>query len=275
MQPSVDSQVVPTADRVELREEMLVAVVGDDYPPDQIREAVELLANNEGKFPRGGRALPPPLTFAVQRARLIEAMLTAASELGYYNLTVDDVVKRAAISPRAFYVHFKGKEQCFMAAFDVAAARLWARLDRAVLQTDGDWRDRLRAALEELLSFLALEVDVARTLIVAARVVPNAPTRQDELRARLAAGIDASVAKDLGESPITTAAIGVVGGLEALLYAHLHSNELADPVFYLPELMYFAVCAYAGPVEALEELEAATTRYHRSHSEGPTSNERR
>ena len=60
----------------------------------------------------------------MQRERLIAAMLRAASELGYRDTNVQDVIERAGVSRPTFYEHFANKEDCFLAAFDTTAARL-------------------------------------------------------------------------------------------------------------------------------------------------------
>ena len=67
----------------------------------------------------------------MQRERLIAAMLTAASELGYRETNVQDVIERAGVSRPTFYEHFANKEDCFLAAFDTSAARLRDRIAAA------------------------------------------------------------------------------------------------------------------------------------------------
>ena len=87
-------------DRIQLSREMLRAAVGDGWPTAQVDAAAELLANSDGKFPSGARKLPSDLVSAVQRERLIAAMLKAAAELGYRQATVQDVIDRAGVSRR-------------------------------------------------------------------------------------------------------------------------------------------------------------------------------
>ena len=114
---------------------------------------MELLAGSEGKFPSGVRRLPSDLVSAVQRERLLVAMLRAASELGYRETNVQDVIDRAGVSRPTFYEHFANKEDCFLAAFDTtrrAPARARRRGGRRRAATD--WRDRLRFGLEALLA---------------------------------------------------------------------------------------------------------------------------
>jgi len=239
---------------------MLRAAVGDGWPAAQVDAAAELLANSNGKFPSGARKLPSDLVSAVQRERLIAAMLKAASELGYRQATVQDVIDRAGVSRPTFYEHFANKEDCFLAAFDTTAMRLRDRIDAAAEKGGANWRDRLRFSLEELLHFVSHEPDAARALIVEARAASaEALLRRDGLLDYFAVCVDTLVRDHLPQttnhSEITAA--GVVGGIEALLYARLNKGEVDDVDALLPSLMYFAVLPYEGHEAASKELAVA------------------
>jgi AcrR family transcriptional regulator len=239
---------------------MLRAAVGDGWPAAQVDAAAELLANSNGKFPSGARKLPSDLVSAVQRERLIAAMLKASSELGYRQATVQDVIDRAGVSRPTFYEHFANKEDCFLAAFDTTAMRLRDRIDAAAEKGGDNWRDRLRFSLEELLHFVGHEPDAARALIVEARAASaDALLRRDGLLDYFAVCVDTLVRDHLPEasnhSEITAA--GVVGGIEALLYARLNKGELDDVDALLPSLMYFVVLPYEGHEVASKELAVA------------------
>jgi AcrR family transcriptional regulator len=248
-------------DRIQLSQEMLVAALGDSWPSAQVDAAIELLASSEGKFPAGIRKLPSDLVSAVQRERLIVAMLKAASELGYRKTNVQDVIDRAGVSRPTFYEHFANKEDCFLASFDTTAARLQERVALAAAQGGDDWRRRLRAGLAALLQFATTEPDAARTLIVEARAASgDAAMRRDELLEHFVACIEAEVRKWRVDAPPCSeiTAAGIVGGIEALLYARLNSGQLDDLDSLLPSLMYFVTLPYAGHAVAGEELAGAS-----------------
>jgi len=247
-------------DRIQLSEEKLVAAIGDQWPEGQVNAAVQLLSSSDGKFPSGVRKLPSDLVSAVQRERLIAAMLRAASELGYRETNVQDVIERAGVSRPTFYEHFANKEACFLAAFDATAARLRDRVAAAVRKGDDNLRDRLRFGLETILHFAATEADAARTLIVEARAASaEAVLRRDDLLDHFADCIDAQVRELLpgvpSYSPVTAA--GIVGGIEALLYSRLNKGELKDFDSLLPSMMYFLVLPFEGHEAASEELAVA------------------
>ncbi len=247
-------------DRIHLSEEKLIAAIGDSWPPAEVDAAVELLSSSDGKFPSGVRKLPSDLVSAVQRERLIAAMLLAASELGYRGTNVQDVIERAGVSRPTFYEHFANKEDCFLAAFDITAARLQERMATAADKGGENWRNRLRFGLETLLHFVATEPEAARTLIVEARAASvEAVLRRDALLDRFASCIDTQVREHFPEapaySPITAA--GIVGGCEALLYSRLNKDELDDLDSLLPSMMYFLVLPYEGHEAASRELAVA------------------
>jgi AcrR family transcriptional regulator len=246
-------------DRVELSQDMLLAALGDSWAPADVSAAAELLSGGEGQFPSGIRSLPADLVSAVQRERLLAAMLRATAQLGYREVSVQDVLERAGVSRPTFYEHFENKEDCFLAAFDSASARLRERLETA--GEDGeDWRQRLRAALEELLRFAAEEPDAAMSLIVDARAAcPPALTRRDELLDHFASCLDSKVRAEAttGPAPSAIAAAGIVGGIEALLYSRLNRGETGGIESLLPSLMYFAVLPYEGHEAASVELALA------------------
>ena len=243
--------------RVQLSQEMLLATIGDRWSPGEVSAAAELLAGGDGQFPSGIRSLPPDLVSAIQRERLLAATLRATAELGYREMSVQDVLDRSGVSRPTFYEHFENKEACFLAALDAAGGRLRTRIASATGAADGSWRDRLRVALEELLRFTAEEPDAAATLVVETRAAcPAALLRRDELLDHFASCLDDQIRADFpkGSMPPAIASAGVVGGIEALLYSRLNREEVENLEELLPSLMYFAVLPFEGPQVASEEL---------------------
>jgi AcrR family transcriptional regulator len=253
----VSFQVPP--DRLQLSPDLLVEAIGDDWPSEQVDAAIELLASAEGRFPSGIRKLPVELVRAVQRERLIVAMLDAAAALGYRETNVQDVIERAGVSRPTFYEHFANKDDCFLAAFDAAARRLRTRV-RTAAASGEDWRGSLRLSLAAVLAFAAAEPQTARTLIVEARAAsPEATRRRMDLIDGFAACLDAT-ARDLLPhppdcSPLTAG--GVIGGVESVLYARLCRGIPEQLETLLPSLMYFAVLHYEGREAASQELAPA------------------
>jgi AcrR family transcriptional regulator len=274
-------------DRALLNREMLTsaigAAIGDRWSTSEVAAAAELLIETDGQFPKRIKDLPPDLSDlmaavqregkgsgpgpkrvgrlpselvkAVQRERILAAMLRAIAEIGYHDVRVQHVLDLAGVSRPTFYEQFKDKEDCFLAAFDAAAKRLRDRIEAAVGDGGPHWRDRVRMGVEELLRFIAAEPDAARTLIVESRGAGAVGVlRHDDLFEHFARCIDAQVHDELPEAPSEIAADGVVGGIASVLSARLNRDELDDLDSLLPSLMYFAVLPYAGHEAAVEEL---------------------
>lgn len=236
-------------DRIKLSQETLLAAIGDDWPPEQVQAALELLANSSGKFPSGVRKLPSELIRTIQRERLIVAMLNAAAELGYLETNVQDVIDRAGVSRPTFYEHFSNKEDCFLAAFDSSAERLRKKVAAAAGKGGDVWRDRVRFALEALLRFAGREPDTARTMVVEARAASATAVRRrvelmDDFARCLQAEADELLPGDRAQTAVT--ASGIVGGVESLLYSRLCKHEYDQLEALLPSLMYFVVLPYEG-----------------------------
>lgn len=246
-----------SVDRIQLSQETLLAAIGDDWPPEQVEAALDLLADSSGQFPSGVRKLPSDLIRAIQRERLIIAMLNAAADLGYLGTNVQDVIDRAGVSRPTFYEHFSNKEDCFLAAFDTSAGRLRKMVEAAGEEGGNVWRDRVRLGLGALLSFASREPDIARTLVVEARAASTAAVRRRvELLDDFAECLDSQARKLLpkGRSQTALTALGIVGGVESLLYSRLCKEEYDQLESLLPTLMYFVVLPYEGHEAAAEEF---------------------
>ncbi len=242
-------------ERIQLSQETLLAAIGEDWPAEQVEAALELLANSSGKFPSGVRKLPSDLIRAVQRERLIIAMLSAAADLGYLETNVQDVIDRAGVSRPTFYEHFSNKEDCFLAAFDTSAERLRKKIEAAARKGGAVWRDRVRFGLETLLRFAMREPNTARMMVVEARAASaTAVRRRVELMDHFAECLDSQAHELLPArgSHTRLTASGIVGGVESVLYSRLCKQEFAQLESLLPSLMYFVVLPYEGHEAAVE-----------------------
>ncbi len=88
-------------------------------------------------------------------------------ERGPGAVTVAHVVARSGLSRRTFYELFRDREDCFLAAFDVAIARA-AESVLPAYETPGKWRERIRAGLEAALCFLDAEPELGYLCVVGA-----------------------------------------------------------------------------------------------------------
>jgi AcrR family transcriptional regulator len=205
----------------------------------------------------------------IQRARILGAMTEVASERGAANVTVAHVVARSGVSRRTFYELFDDREACFLAAFDAAAARIAAHVVPSY-EGEARWRDRIRAALAELLEFLDEEPEGGRLCIVESLA---AGPRALERRARVVEIVKHALDEGHGETkgaraPPPLTAEGVIGAVSSVLHARLteakpaprsgssvtgsSSGSFAE---LLGPLMGMIVLPYEGMAAATREVE--------------------
>jgi AcrR family transcriptional regulator len=118
-----------------------------------------------GALAEGPARLPAGEVAASQRRRLLAAMVAAAAEKGYVNVSVADVVGRARVSRASFYEQFPGKADCFIAAFHACTDHLVGTL-RAALPDHRPPRERLHAFFVNYFGALASFPEGARVCLV-------------------------------------------------------------------------------------------------------------
>jgi len=135
-----------------------------------MRQEGALAGTHEGEpgLPRGRSGLPAEAVHAAQRERLLRAVIAAVAQTGYADLTVADIVRGARVSKAAFYVHFAGKEDCFLAATREGGHLMLDQVaDAARRLGDGASAEQaLRASIAAFLGFLAGEPAFARAFYV-------------------------------------------------------------------------------------------------------------
>jgi len=126
-----------------------------------LKQEGTLAGTHAGKpgLPRGRSRLPTPAVQASQRERLLQATVAAVAQKGYSAVTVADIVRRAKVSRAAFYIHFRSKEECFLAATRRGGQLMFHHVMEAVRALPDDASDEgvLRAGCQAYLGFLADE----------------------------------------------------------------------------------------------------------------------
>ena len=191
------------------------------------------------------------------RDSIMEAMLVASGELGYREVSIDDVLARCGAHRVQFYKRFANKEACFAAAYATWADRLATELLAAALAA-GDWRRGMRSALVSLIGFAEAGAALTRALLVEAEVAGGvALEKHEETIERLGEAIDSAREQvPPEERPPALTGIFVAGGIATYVSEQLTAGEPASMRRGLPELMRFATAPYFGEEAAREELEA-------------------
>src|SRR5580698_8129155 len=101
----------------------------------------------------------------MRRARILDAMVSVVWEEGFAAASVTRVCARAGVSRASFYATFDSREDCFLAVID-EAYRQASRLIAGAFARHQCWREGVRAALVELLSFFDAHPRLAQVWLV-------------------------------------------------------------------------------------------------------------
>ena len=116
-------------------------------------------------LPRGPHRLAREVVAASQRGRLLDAMACVVAQKGYGAASVADVIATAGVSRKTFYVHFRDKLDCFLAAYGVGVDVLLATV-RGAGEGETDPFAVTRVRTRAYLQTLAAEPDFARTFLL-------------------------------------------------------------------------------------------------------------
>jgi AcrR family transcriptional regulator len=168
----------------------MYATVQSDFAPHS-RKGMSAAALTRGQLPSGRHNLSPQAVESDQRRRMLAAMAAALEEHGYARATVAHVLEAARVSRRTFYEQFADKDDCLLAAYEEAEARIWDEASAAAAAVPAaDWPGQVKAALTEVLDFCAGEPTTARLFTLEARAaLPEIATRQRRALERIAAGL--------------------------------------------------------------------------------------
>jgi AcrR family transcriptional regulator len=215
---------------------------------------------------------------AVQRSRILSAAARVVSREGYGGLTVAQITSGASVSRRTFYEQFTDREDCFLALFEVVAARAEA-LARDAAADKEIWQEQVRAGLSALLEFVDEEPALGSLLVVdALSAGPTVLERRAGRLDALAAVVDRA-REESSDGPPPLTAEGVVGAVMSVIHARLlsrrghrgaangSSRSSARPdslTGLLSPLMSMIVLPYLGKEAATEELSRPAPRTPRT-----------
>ncbi|HVY79232.1 MAG TPA: TetR/AcrR family transcriptional regulator [Solirubrobacterales bacterium] len=200
-----------------------------------------------GPLPAGRHGFTREQVAHNQRERLIAGLATAVAEKGYRAVTITDITKQARVSRRVFYENFEGKEECFLAAFEVVVAHIRELAAEAVAAVE-DWPRQAVAAARAILSFFAEEPDLARLCLVESQAAGPAVSARFHEAVREAAPYlelgrgERESARDL---PPTTED-STLGALVMLTSRKVAAGEAEQLESLLPELTEFVLAPYLG-----------------------------
>jgi AcrR family transcriptional regulator len=202
-----------------------------------------------GPLPAGRHGFSREQVAHNQRERLIAALATTVAARGYSAATITDITREAQVSRRVFYANFEGKEECFLAAFEVVAGHIRELVSEAVARI-GDWPHQAIAASRAALAFLAAEPDLARLCLVESQSAGPA------VAARFHEAVDEAVPylrlgrAERGRDLPETTEESTIGALVLLASRKVAAGEAAQLGDLLPDFAEFVLSPYLGAEEA-------------------------
>jgi len=204
-----------------------------------------------GPLPAGRHGFSREQVAHNQRERLIAGLATAVAEKGYRAVTITDITKAARVSRRVFYENFEGKDECFLAAFEVVVGHIRELAAEAVGTID-DWPDQAIAAARAVLLFFAEEPALARLCLVESQAAgPAVSARFHEAVHEVVPYLEQG--RGLRESdrelPPTTEE-STLGALVLLAGRKVAAGEAEQLEDLLPDFAEFILAPYLGAEEA-------------------------
>jgi AcrR family transcriptional regulator len=101
-----------------------------------------------------------------RRTKLLKTAIQLFGKNGYHATTVPMIVKASGSSTGSFYFYFRNKEDVFAAALEQFGERIAQALNAAIAAAGEKPVEQMRAAVQQLVLFMAENPDEARILIV-------------------------------------------------------------------------------------------------------------
>jgi AcrR family transcriptional regulator len=227
-----------------------------ESPGLESREYSVTHRRRRGQLPGGRHGLSREVVAESQRERILKAMTIAAGRGGFRDAHVTEVVNRAGVSRRTFYEHFKGKDECFAAAYARSMEQLW-QLTLREFEVEEEWVDGLRAGLKAMLDALARRPEVASVCFVEVLAAgPLAAEERDQAMRKFLPLFESAPTEVPRTLRIFEAlGLGRVADLGAVLHREIAAGRIAELPQLLPELTYMMVLPFLGPEAAAKELE--------------------
>jgi AcrR family transcriptional regulator len=186
-----------------------------------------------------------------ERGRIVTAIAKAVADYGYAELTLEQVLASARVTPAQFEAHFQSLEQGLIAAQEEFLERLRVEVASAC-DLDRAWTDNVRAALDAALAYLAEANVLARgfaveataaSLAVSERQYATLETFADLLREGRRFYPQAAEMPPMIENAL-------VGGIASIVANRLLSEEPQALADLEPQLAEFLLVPYVGRSEA-------------------------
>ncbi len=213
------------------------------------------LASGRHRLPPGRHGLPRIFVAENQRERLLNGVVEAVAEHGWNATTISRITAAAKISRRTFYEYFEGKDDCFLAAYEMIEAHV---LDSMLSAPGADepWPDRVRARLAALLDVLSRDAAVSRCFLIEPLAAGgDVATRYRESMQLVAATLRPEPPPTELDMEVRDQAL--IGGIATLIVRRFNADVPGALGELLPDLVELALAPYLGREEAKRQAALA------------------
>jgi len=216
------------------------------------------------RLPSGRHKLPREFVVRSQRERMLDAIATECARQGFAAVTVAHVVARARVSRQAFYEQFRDKEDCFLAAYDAILGQFLGAVIAAYEQKQLPWPERVRAAIQAILTFLAAEPAFTRmTFVEVLAAGPQAYERYISAVRVIAALLDEGRAQTPNGAQLPARlSSALISGAALAIREQVWAGRTEELQRLEPDLLYTTLGPFLGQHKALRT--ARSTAQHQT-----------
>lgn len=206
-----------------------------------------------------------------QRARIYGAMIESVARHGYAATTVTHLIGLAGVSRRAFYEHFRNKEQCLLATHNNLIAHASSNAVEGWRSQQG-WTNQLYAACKNIFDEAVRHPKGAHFLLVSSlEIRPGARVRMQMANLPFERVLDDTAR---GHS-LPLASCAIAGGVRQVLFTRLRERRQDELSTLAAEVLDW-IEAYRAPRDAgLAFLRRSAIGPEREVSQRPTRRESR
>jgi AcrR family transcriptional regulator len=223
------------------------------------REIVPIYA----RLPRGPNGIGASGVAHNQRIRIHGGMIEAVTTRGYPLTSVKLVIGLAGVSRRAFYEQFSGKEDCFMATFDLIVNRAIQRLTHAYRTAGGSQQQRMRTALEAWGAELEQNHKALRLVIADAQTAGPEGVRRLQQTTAVCEGLLSGALYDRRQPDALALPVvrAIVGGLRRATHMRLLDEDTEDLGALMKEMLKWSLLFKSPAARELRPRPCANPRF--------------
>jgi AcrR family transcriptional regulator len=219
------------------------------------RHVSELALKPPPALGRGRPSLSSAEIARHQRERVVYATCEVAAEKGYTRATIADITTAAGVDRRAFYAHFRDKQEAFLAAHELGFQQTMAVSASAFFSCE-KWPERIWEGLRAGTHFSATHPVVAHIGYVEAHAVGNpAIQRVDDSRAAFKIFVQEGYRHT--SSPPPPAALDALSAtIFEMGYRHARDRKLELLPRLTPHATYLVLAPFLGADAANDFIDA-------------------